>query len=147
MRWINSRRRPLCADRPMNKNDPETTARRFVEAFDAADLETIASCLGKDLVAGVTQRDGDTTELHGRAAYMASIEALDIVTVRPRVRITQIVRISAGQVLLMIEVKATRKGRSLHNHAAFLMTVSDDEIVRIFMVEALPEESDTFWKA
>ncbi len=127
--------------------DPETILRRFVEAFDAADLERMAACLGEDVVAGITQRDASTVDQHGRAAYMAAIEALDIATVRPRVRITQIVKVSEDQVLSMIEVKATRKGKTLHNHASFLMTIKMGLIRRIWMVEALPEESDAFWKS
>ncbi|MEM8551765.1 MAG: nuclear transport factor 2 family protein [Pseudomonadota bacterium] len=131
----------------MTSKDPATTVRRFVEAFDAADLETVAACLKDNLVAGVTQPDASAKDLHGRAAYMAGIEALDVPTVRPRVWITQIVKISHDQVLVMIEIKATRKGRQLHNHAAYLMTVTDGQIARIWMVEALPEESDAFWNS
>ncbi len=129
------------------QNDLETTVRRFIEAFDAADLENMAACLAENVVAAVTQRDASAIELHGRAAYMANIAALDIITVRPRVRITQIVRISQDQVLFMVDVRATRKGRKLHNHAAFLVTITNGQIQRIWMVEALPEESDTFWKS
>ncbi|MEM7442774.1 MAG: nuclear transport factor 2 family protein [Pseudomonadota bacterium] len=125
----------------------EAVVRRFVEAFDAADLEAIAACLGENVVAEVTQRDASTIELHGRAAYMANVEALDIPAVRPRVWITQIARVSDTQVLFMVEGKIERKGRKLHNHAAYLMTIADDRIQRIWMVEALPEESDTFWKS
>lgn len=129
------------------QNDPETTVRRFVEAFDAADLDTIAACLGENVVAGVTQRDASTIELRGRAAYMANIEALDIATVRPRVWITQIVKVSEDQILFMVEGRITRKGRTLHNHAAYLMTINNGQIQRVWMVEALPEQSDTFWKS
>lgn len=131
----------------MTDTRPETVVRRFVEAFDAADLGTIAECLGENLVAEVTQKDASTIELHGRAAYMANVEALDIPTVRPRVWITQIAKVSADQVLFMVEGRITRKGRKLHNHAAYLMTITGGQIQRIWMVEALPAESDAFWKS
>ncbi|MDA7948411.1 MAG: nuclear transport factor 2 family protein [Hyphomicrobiaceae bacterium] len=131
----------------MTSEEPEAIVRRFIEAFDAADLDTIATCLGENVVAEVTQRDASTVQLQGRAAYMANIEALDIPTVRPRVWITQIAKVSEDQVLFMVEGKAARKGRKLHNHAAYLMTIKGGEIQRIWMVEALPEESDTFWKS
>lgn len=136
----------MTTEHTVTTTDPETTARRFIEAFDNADLEKMAACLDDDVVAGITQRDAGTLEHHGRAAYMANVEALDIATVRPRVRMTQIVSVTDDQVLFMVEVKATRKGRKLHNHASFLMTITDGRIRRIWMVEALPEESDTFWK-
>ncbi|MEM8656809.1 MAG: nuclear transport factor 2 family protein [Pseudomonadota bacterium] len=131
----------------MTDTRPETVVRRFVEAFDTADLGTIAECLGENLVAEVTQKDASTIELHGRAAYMANVEALDIPTVRPRVWITQIAKVSADQVLFMVEGRITRKGRKLHNHAAYLMTITGGQIQRIWMVEALPAESDAFWKS
>ena len=131
----------------MTSEAPEVTVRRFVDAFDTADLETIAACLAEDVVAEVTQRDASTIQLRGRAAYMANVEALDIPTVRPRVWITQIAKVSEDQVLFMVEGKITRKGRKLHNHAAYLMTITGGQIQRIWMVEALPEESDTFWKS
>lgn len=129
-------------------DDPNIAlAHAFVEAFDRADLDGIAACLSEDLVAEVTQKDADTIELHGRAAYMASVEALDIPTVRPRVWTTQVAMVSEDQVLFMTEVQVDRKGRHLHNFAAFLCTISENLIQRIWMVEARPAESDEFWKS
>lgn len=121
--------------------------RTFVDAFNAADLEAMASCLGERLVAEVTQKDGGTRQVEGRDAYMGLIAKLDIGTVQPKLTITQIADVTDDQVLVMIEVKAVRKGRQLHNFAAYLMTIQDLKIERIWMVEALPEESDTFWSA
>ena len=34
--------------------------------------------------------------------------------------VTQVVSVAQGQVLGMVEIKAEREGRTLHNHAAFL---------------------------
>ena len=76
---------------------------------------------------------------------MASIDALHIETVRPSIKATQIAPVSSDQV--MVEIRANRKGRILHNFAAFLMSVSEGQITRVWMVEALPAESDAFWKA
>lgn len=121
--------------------------RTFIDAFNAADLEGMASCLAENLVAAVTQRDGSTTQVEGRDAYMTLIAQLDIGTVQPRLTITQIADVTEDQVLVMIEVKAARKGRRLHNFAAYLMIFRDLKIEKIWMVEALPEESDTFWSA
>ncbi|MEM9152507.1 MAG: hypothetical protein AAGB19_18905, partial [Cyanobacteria bacterium P01_F01_bin.3] len=66
--------------------------------------------------------------------------------VRPSIKATQIAPVADDQVLVMLEIKAARKGHTLHNFAAFLMTVVDGSITRIWMVEALPAESDRFWK-
>lgn len=130
---------------PQSRNS--RVVRTFVDAFNAADLETMASCLAEILVAEVTQRDGSTKQVEGREACMSLIALLDIATVKPRLTITQIADVNENQVLVMIEVKAARKGRQLHNFAAYLMTIRGQQIERIWMVEALPEESDTFWSA
>ena len=130
----------------MTDTQPDTVVQSFINAFDAADLDGIAGCLSENLVAEVPQKDDSTIELHGRAAYMANIEALDIPTIRPSAKVTQIARVGLDQVLVMVEIRAKRKGRVLHNHAAYLMTVAEGRIARIWMVEALPEESDSFWK-
>ena len=105
----------------------------------------MANCLAEDLVAEVTQSDGSTRQTQGRETYMALIEKLDIPTVRPTLKITQIADVNAEQVLVMLEVRASRNGRQLHNFAAYLMTLRDHQIGRIWMVEALPAESEFFW--
>ena len=85
----------------------------------------------------VTQSDGSTKQTNGRETYMALIGKLDIPTVRPTLTITQIADVNAEQVLVMIEVRASRKGRQLHNFAAYLMTLRNQQIARIWMVEGL----------
>ena len=119
----------------------------FVDAFNAADLSALADCLAEDLIADVTQRDGSTKTTKGRDTYVALIEQLDISTVHPKLTITQIAEVNTEQVMVMIEVRASRKGRQLHNFAAFLITVHNQKMQRIWMVEALPAESDEFWSA
>ncbi|MEM8630187.1 MAG: nuclear transport factor 2 family protein [Pseudomonadota bacterium] len=128
-------------------SDPSNVAASFVEAFDVADREGIAACLSADLVAEITQADGSTAQINGRDRFLASIDALDIATVHPSIKATQIAPVSSDQVMVMIEVRARRKGRSLHNFAAFLLSVCEGRITRLWMVEALPAESDLFWKA
>ncbi|WP_422383851.1 nuclear transport factor 2 family protein [Roseibium album] len=119
--------------------------RAFVDAFNAADLPAMASYLAQDLVADVTQSDGSTKQSNGRETFMGLLEKLDIPTVRPRLTITQVADVNAEQVMMMVEVRAARKGRELHNFAAYLMTLRDQRIERIWMVEALPAESEEFW--
>ena len=60
--------------------------------------------------------------------------------------VTQVVSVSASQVLAMVEIRAERKGRTLHNHAGFLAGFDDDgHIDELWMVDALPAYSDEFW--
>jgi len=127
--------------------DNAATVRAFVDAFNAADLPAMAACLADGLVAEVTQKDGSTRQVAGGDAYMKLIEQLDIATVQPILTIPQIADVNENQVLVMIEVRAERKGRKLHNFAAYLMTIRERKIERIWMVEALPAESDAFWSA
>ena len=47
----------------------------------------------------------------------------------------------------MVEIKAERNNKSLHNYATFLVEILDSKIVSVHMVEALPEYSSLFWKA
>ncbi|MEM8664103.1 MAG: nuclear transport factor 2 family protein [Pseudomonadota bacterium] len=128
-------------------NDAQALVRRFFAAFSDNEDAAMADCLAQDVEAHITAADGGTMRLCGRDAFMANILAMDTKAVAPTVQITQILSVDARNVLVMIEVKAERKGRSLHNFAAFLMAVEVGRIVRIHMVEALPQESATFWKA
>ena len=118
----------------------------FIEAFDRADLKSMEDLLAPDAVSYITDADGGVNRLDGRDAFMASVRAMDVETVNPDVAITQLAPISPGQALAMVEIKAERKGRTLHNHAAFLMSVYGGRIGEIRMVEALPAYSDSFWK-
>ena len=63
------------------------------------------------------------------------------------VDVVQVVPIAADRMLTMIEVHAARKGRTLHNFAAFLTRVDDGRIAELWMVDAKPAESDAFWGA
>jgi ketosteroid isomerase-like protein len=47
----------------------------------------------------------------------------------------------------MLEVHAARAGRALHNFSGQLLTVRDGAITELWMVDALPAESDAFWSA
>ena len=59
---------------------------------------------------------------------------------------TQVVSVSPSQVLAMVEIKASRKGRTLHDHAGFLARFdADGRVDELWMVDALPAYSDEFW--
>ena len=45
----------------------------------------------------------------------------------------------------MVEIRAERGGRTLHNFAALLLRVADGRISEWWMADAKPAESDAFW--
>ncbi|MEM7123015.1 MAG: nuclear transport factor 2 family protein [Pseudomonadota bacterium] len=126
--------------------EPESTVAAFIAAFDRADLASMEALLAADAVSYITNADGGVNRLEGSDALMESVRAMKIEQVNLSVAITQTARVGLRQVMAMVEIKAERKGRSLHNHAAFLMTVHERRIDEIRMVEALPAYSDSFWK-
>jgi hypothetical protein len=73
------------------------------------------------------------------------VEAMDLPSARFRIAITQLVTVRPDLVMLMVEVNAARGSRTLHNHAAHLLTVRGGIVSEWWMVEALPSESDAFW--
>jgi hypothetical protein len=48
-------------------------------------------------------------------------------------------------VLSMVEIRAKREGRELHNFAAFLARITGGRIADLWMVDARPAYSDEFW--
>ena len=124
----------------------ETVVMDFIDAFGQGDYDRMANLLADDVESYVTNAQGGSSLLQGRDAYMAAIESVDYREVAPSVAMTQILSVKPDQVLVMVEVKAERKGRTLHNFAAFLMDVRKGRIQAMRMVEALPAYSDAFWK-
>jgi ketosteroid isomerase-like protein len=127
--------------------NPNQVARSLIEAFSAADFDAMRALLADDLRAYVTNADGGIDEVVGADAYLARVEAMDLPSARFSVSVTQMVAPSSKQVMVMVEVRAARGGRSLHNHAAHLLSVRDGRIGEWRMVEALPADSDAFWSA
>jgi hypothetical protein len=60
--------------------------------------------------------------------------------------VTQSLPIRDNEALTMVEVQAQPHGRTLHNFAAFLGASHDGRIKELWMVDALPSESDEFWR-
>lgn len=132
----------------MQAADPTAVATAFVEAFSAADFERMRELLDEELVAYVTDADGGVDEVRGRDAYLARIEAMDLAGARFSVTPTQQpVAVDPELVLLMVEVRAERSGRTLHNFAAHLLRIVDGRIAEWRMADAKPAESDRFWSA
>lgn len=130
----------------MNADGPEDVAVRFLEAFNRADLTGMRGVLDDDLVGFVTGPDGAEFEVTGADAYLSAIEAMDLPSAEFSVTLTQApVLADPDRVLMMVEVRARRGDRALHNYAAHLVRVAGGRIIELRMVEAKPAESDAFW--
>jgi ketosteroid isomerase-like protein len=123
--------------------DLERLARTFFGAYGEGDLETVRSLLAEDAAVYVTNAEGGVDRVEGRDRAMARLP--DLTDAEWSTAITQVVVVDDERVMAMIEVKAKRKGRNLHNFAAFLARVPGDQISDLWMVEARPAYSDEFW--
>jgi ketosteroid isomerase-like protein len=124
--------------------EPERVMRSLIDAFAARDEEGMRSALADDVTAYVTNADGGVDPVHGRDAYVRRLLALRAPELT--VGVTQSVTVAPDQALTMVEIQADRGGKRLHNFSAFLATVTDGQVVELWMVEALPASSDEFWK-
>lgn len=118
--------------------------RELIEAFSAKNEERMRSTLASDMTAYVTNASGGVDHVQGRDGYLERLRALQAPTLN--LNVTQSVAVAPDQALTMVEIRAERGGRSLHNFSAFLARVKGGEIVELWMVEALPAYSDEFWK-
>src|SRR3990167_3416710 len=118
----------------------------FVHAFAQTDYEKLEKLLAVDVISYVTNAQGGVNMLKGRDALIQSIQAVDYKSVKPDISITQLLKINENQGMVMVEIKAQRKGKTLHNFAAHLINTKQDLISEIRIVEALPAYSDEFWK-
>ncbi len=83
----------------------------------------------------------------GRDDYVESFRAMDVPSANLELTVPNIVEVEPGRVLVMVVVRAERDGRSLHNFSGQLATVRDGRITELWMVDALPAESDRFWSS
>ena len=122
----------------------EAVVRRFVEAFGSGDLEGLRSLLADDFVGHVTTACGGTREVSA-SEYIESVAQMDVGTASLRLDLPDVTRIDDDTVLAMVEVHASRHGRTLHNFSAQLARMAGDRLAELWMVEAEPAESDAFW--
>ena len=128
----------------MPDRDPASPLRELIEGFSAQSEDRMRAVLGEQMTAYVTNVDGGVDRVHGRDAYLQRLLALKAPVFT--VEVTQSVAVSSDQAMVMVEIRAERKGRSLHNFSAFLATTHEGEISELWMVEALPAYSDEFWR-
>ncbi|MBS0271554.1 MAG: nuclear transport factor 2 family protein [Proteobacteria bacterium] len=124
----------------------ESLIEEFITTFIKIDYAKMESLLTPDLTSYITNAEGGVDKVRGRDAYIERVRAMNMERVKFNIRITQLVTIKQDQGLVMVEIKADRNGKSLHNFAAFLINVKNNLIDEMWMVEALPAYSDTFWK-
>jgi ketosteroid isomerase-like protein len=127
----------------MSTTAPNQLARQLFEAYGHGDLATVRSALADDLVAYVTNADGGADVVEGRDRYIERLP--DLQAAAGSLDVTQVLEVDARHVLVMVEIRASRKGRDLHNFASFLARVDGGQVVQLWMVEALPAYSDEFW--
>lgn len=72
---------------------------------------------------------------------------MDVATASLTLTVPDVAPVSDDAILVMVEVHAARHGRTLHNFSGQLLRVSDGRIAELWMVDALPAESDAFWSA
>lgn len=122
---------------------PEALARTLFSAYGDGDLDRVRSLLADDLVSHITNADADTDVVEGADGFMARLpdtSEADLTT-----EVTQVVGIDDELAMTMVEVRAERRGRTLHNFAGFLTRVADGRITELWMVDAKPAGSDEFW--
>lgn len=125
-------------------DERDEVARAFVRACAAGDLVRARALLADEFVGHITTASGDTRSVNA-ADYVASLEQMDIPTAALRLDVLDVTRVGDDAVLVMVEVHAERGGRTLHNFSGQLVTVAGGRIAALWMVEALPAESDRFW--
>ena len=120
--------------------------RDLLDAFSSVNMPRLRALLADNLRAFITNRTGDVDGV-GADEYVARVEAMDLPSAEFSLEITQAVAPRPDMVMVMVEVRARRGGRTLHNHAAHCLFVRDGLVHEWWMVEALPAESDAFWSS
>ena len=130
----------------MTADADATVVLAFVRAFERGDLTALADLLGDGFVGRITTADGGVRAVD-RDGYLESVRSMDVVRAHLRVDVPNVVVVEPGRVLVMVEVHARKGDRSLHNFSGQLATVVDGTLTELWMVDALPSESDEFWSS
>jgi hypothetical protein len=117
-----------------------------MEAFCAADTGRMRSLLADDLRAYITNGEGGVDAV-GAEDYLRRMAAMDLPGAQLSLTVTQTVAPRPDVIIAMVEIRAARGGRTLHNHAAHCLFVRDGLVAEWWMVEALPAESEAFWSS
>jgi hypothetical protein len=132
----------------MNRESPTAFVRRFVAAMESSDMEAVAASFDPAVRAYITNAEGGTDLVEGSDALRQRFPDFAAMADSFQASVTQVHELNPSSVLFMVEIRAERKGRTLHNFAGIPIGLSDaGRMVEYRMVEALPEESDRFWSA
>jgi ketosteroid isomerase-like protein len=132
----------------MTRESATTFVRRFVRAMESSDMATVLASFDPDVRAYVTNAEGGTDLVEGSEALGRRFPDFAAMADSFHATVTQVHEIDDRTVLFMVEIRAERRGRSLHNFAGILIRLSAaGKMTEYHMVEALPEESDRFWSA
>jgi ketosteroid isomerase-like protein len=125
-------------------DDTRAVVLHFVRAFEAGDIDGLGELLAGDFVGHVTTGDAGMRTVD-RDAYLDSVRAMDVPTAHLELEVPNMVEVGGDRVLVMVVVRARRGSKTLHNWSGQLATVADGKLRELWMVEALPAESDAFW--
>jgi hypothetical protein len=132
----------------MPHESPTAFVRRFIEAMESSDMATVRASFDPQVRAFVTNAEGGTDLVEGSEALGQRFPDFAAMADSFSATVTQVHEIDDRTALFMVEIRAERLGRSLHNFAASLIRLSDEgKMTEYRMVEALPLESDRFWSA
>jgi hypothetical protein len=128
----------------MTGGDAKAAVLGFVRAFERGDVAALGEFLDDDFVGHITTADGGVRDVK-RSQYLDAIRAMDVPSASLRLDVPNTVEVGPGSILLMVEVHAQRNGAVLHNYSGQLAKIVDGRLRELWMVEALPAESDRFW--
>lgn len=132
----------------MGAESPTAFVLRFVRAMESSDMATVRASFDPNVRAFVTNAEGGTDLVEGSEALGQRFPDFAAMADSFHATVTQVHQIDDRTVLFMIEIRAERLGRSLHNFAAALIRLSaGGKMTEYRMVEALPADSVRFWSA
>jgi ketosteroid isomerase-like protein len=128
----------------MSADDAKAAVTSFLRAFEKGDLRALEGLLTEDFVGHITTADAGMRQVD-RGGYVSGVRSMDVRSADLRLAVPNMVEVEPGRVLVMVEVHAQRGRSVLHNFSGQLATVTGGKLSELWMVEALPAESDAFW--
>lgn len=129
---------------PGSADTAREIALAFVSAAEKGDVDAMRELMSDGFVGHVTTAEGGSRKTD-RGQYLDSITQMDVGSAGLRLTITDTVDVEPGLVMFLVEVHAERGERRLHNHSGQLARIEKGRISELWMVDALPGESDAFW--
>lgn len=128
------------------KNSNEKIVLNFIDAYSQQDSDKIKPFLADNIVAYIANKPGQLDKVVGQQQFIDRHQQMKTSGVKLQLTVPQIITINAGKVMVMMNVEAEREVEKMHNHAAYLLIAIDSKLSELWMVDALPQYSDHFWK-